>query len=66
MADRLPTLIAGTPQDGCDLAVKMTRPAAAARAGHAEEAEALIASGRVMGPHFATVAAANGSRRMGP
>ena len=77
MADWLPTLITGTPQEGYELAVKlarvavkMTQPDAAARErvrlDYAEDADALIASSQVVATHFATVAAANGYWRAAP
>ena len=66
----LPTLKTATPQEGYELAVrlsriaiKMTQPDAEVRdrlrAVYAEEADALIASSQVVATHFATVAAAN-------
>lgn len=70
MASWLPTLITETPEEGYELAVKMSRvavkltqPDAAARERmrpeYAEDADALIAVSQVVATHFATVAAAN-------
>lgn len=67
----LPTLITETPQQGYDLAVKlsrvavkMTQPDAAVRERlrpvYGEDANALIAVSQVVATHFATIAAANG------
>lgn len=67
----LPTLITDTPQEGYDLAVKLSRvaikltqPDAAIRdrlrPDYAEDAEDLIAISLVVATNFATVAAANG------
>lgn len=71
MTSWLPTLITDTPQQGYDLAVKlsrvaikMTQPDAEARdrmrPDYAEDADALIAVSQVVATHFATVSAANG------
>ena len=71
MTPWLPTLITTTPQEGYDLAVKLSRvaikltqPDAAVRdrmrPDYAEDADALIAVSHVVATHFATVAAANG------
>lgn len=71
MTTWLPTLITKTPQEGYDLAVKlsrvaikMTQPDAAVRdklrAVYAEDSDALIAASQIVATHFATVAAANG------
>jgi len=71
MTPWLPTLITPTPQEGYDLAVKLSRvaikltqPDAAVRdrmrPDYAEDADALIAVSHVVATHFATVAAANG------
>jgi hypothetical protein len=71
MTPWLPTLKTATPQEGYDLAVKLSRvaikltqPDAAARdrmrPEYAENADALIAVSQVIATHFATVAAANG------
>ncbi len=72
MADTwLPTLITATPEDGFNLAVKMSRigvkttqPSAEVRDKlrpvYAEDANALIASSQVIAINFQTVAAANG------
>ena len=71
MTPWLPTLITPTPQEGYDLAVKLSRvaikltqPDAAIRdrmrPDYAEDADALIAVSQVVATHFATVAAANG------
>ena len=70
MTTWLPSLITETPQEGYDLAVKLSRvavkltqPDAAARdrmrPDYAEDANALIAVSLVVATHFATVAAAN-------
>ncbi len=70
MADWLPTLITQTPEQGFELAikmsrvaVKMTQPDAAVRdrlrGAYAENADALIASSEVAAHWFATIAAAN-------
>lgn len=71
MADSwLPTLITSTPEDGFNLAVKMSRigvkvtqPSAEVRDKlrpvYAENADALIASSHVIAVNFQTVAAAN-------
>ncbi|SFT99193.1 hexameric tyrosine-coordinated heme protein [Sedimentitalea nanhaiensis] len=67
----LPSLITETPQDGYDLAVKLSRVAVKLtqpdaeirdrlRPEYAQDAEALIAVSQVVATHFATVAAANG------
>lgn len=66
----LPTLKTATPEEGYDLAVKLSRvavkltqPDAAVRErlrpGYAEDADALVAISGVVATHFATVAAAN-------
>lgn len=71
MSDWLPSLITATPQEGYDLAVKLSRVAVKLtqpdadirdrlRPEYAEDAEALIAASQVVATHFATVAAANG------
>ena len=70
MTNWLPTLMTGTPAEGYELAVKLSRyavkltqPDAAMRdklrPDYAEDAEALIAVSQVVATHFATVAAAN-------
>ena len=71
MADTwLPTLITATPEDGFNLAVKMSRigvkttqPSAEVRDKlrpvYAEDANALIASSQVIAINFQTVSAAN-------
>lgn len=70
MTTWLPTLITKTPEEGYNLAVKLSRmsikltqPDAAARdrmrPEYAEDAAALIAVSQVVAAHFATVAAAN-------
>ena len=70
MTTWLPTLITMTPEEGYNLAVKLSRmsikltqPDAAARdrmrPEYAEDAAALIAVSQVVAAHFATVAAAN-------
>ncbi|NKB28391.1 MAG: peroxidase [Rhodobacteraceae bacterium] len=71
MSTWLPSLITETPQDGYDLAVKLSRmgvkltqPDAEARDRmrpiYSEDADALIQVSQVVATHFATVAAANG------
>ncbi|MCL3881077.1 hexameric tyrosine-coordinated heme protein [Marivita sp. GX14005] len=71
MSQWLPTLITDTPQEGYELAVKLSRmtvkltqPDAEARdkmrPEYAEDADSLIAVSQVVATHFATVAAANG------
>lgn len=71
MTTWLPTLITKTPEEGYELAVKlsrvavkMTQPDAAVREKlrpeYAENFDALIASSQIVATHFATVAAANG------
>jgi hypothetical protein len=71
MTSWLPTLITETPEQGYDLAlklsrvaIKLTQPDAAARERmrpeYAEDPDALIAASQVVATHFATVAAANG------
>jgi len=71
MSSWLPTLTTATPEEGYDLAVKLSRvaikltqPDAEARdrmrPEYAESADALIAVSQVVATHFATVAAANG------
>ncbi len=70
MTSWLPTLITATPEEGYDLAIKLSRVAVKAtqpdadirdrlRPEYAEDAEALIAASHVVATHFATVAAAN-------
>ncbi len=70
MSDWLPSLITTTPQEGYDLAVKLSRvaikltqPDAAVRERlrpeYAEDADSLIAVSQVVATNFATVAAAN-------
>ncbi|MBK0327512.1 hexameric tyrosine-coordinated heme protein [Rhodobacteraceae bacterium F11138] len=67
----LPSLLTETPQDGYDLAVKLSRVAVKLtqpdadvrdklRPEYAQDAESLIAVSQVVATHFATVAAANG------
>ena len=71
MTTWLPTLLTRTPEEGYELAVKlsrvaikMTQPDAAIREKlrpeYAENFEALIATSQIVATHFATVAAANG------
>jgi hypothetical protein len=71
MSTWLPTLITKTPEEGYDLAVKLSRMAIKItqpdpeardrmRPAYAEDAEALISVSQVVATHFATVAAANG------
>ena len=70
MATWLPTLKTATPEEGFDLAVKLSRVAVKQtqpdadirdrlRPEYAEDADALIAVSQVVATHFATVAAAN-------
>lgn len=70
MTDWLPTLHTASPQEGYDLAVKLSRVAVKLtqpdaevrdrlRPEYAEDADALIAASQVVATHFATVAAAN-------
>ena len=71
MTTWLPTLITSTPEEGYNLAVKLSRmavkltqPDAAARdrmrPEYANDAAALIAVSQVIATHFATISAANG------
>ncbi|MCX7567362.1 hexameric tyrosine-coordinated heme protein [Sulfitobacter sp. F26169L] len=71
MASWLPTLITKTPEEGYELAVKLSRVAVKMtqpdadmrnklRTEYAGSSDALIASSQVVATHFATVAAANG------
>ncbi|MEH6836002.1 MULTISPECIES: hexameric tyrosine-coordinated heme protein [Falsihalocynthiibacter] len=71
MTTWLPTLITKTPEEGYELAVKlsrvaikMTQPDASIReklrSEYAVDPDALIASSQIVATHFATVAAANG------
>jgi len=71
MSTWLPTLITKTPEDGYNLAVKLSRMAIKLtqpdpearermRPAYAEDAQALIAVSQVVATHFATIAAANG------
>lgn len=71
MATWLPTLITKTPEEGYELAIKlsrvaikMTQPDAGIREKlrpeYSENFDALIASSQIVATHFATVAAANG------
>ncbi|MFI0508030.1 hexameric tyrosine-coordinated heme protein [Streptomyces albogriseolus] len=66
----LPTLRTGTPQEGWELAVKMSRVGVKAtqpsaevrdrlREGYAENADSLIAASQVIAVNFQTIAAAN-------
>jgi len=77
MTSWLPSLITDTPEQGYDLAVKlsrvaikMTQPDAAERERmrpeYAGDSDALIAVSAVVATHFATVAAANGYWRDAP
>ncbi|WP_299793941.1 hexameric tyrosine-coordinated heme protein [uncultured Marivita sp.] len=70
MTSWLPSLITATPEEGYDLAVKlsrvaikMTQPDAAVRdrlrPEYAEDAKSLIAVSQVIATHFATISAAN-------
>ncbi len=71
MTTWLPTLITKTPEEGYNLAIKLSRmaikltqPDAEARdrmrPEYAEDADSLISVSQVVATHFATVAAANG------
>lgn len=71
MDNWLPSLITENPQQGYELAVKLSRVAVKLtqpdadireklRPVYAEDAESLIAVSQVVATHFATVAAANG------
>ncbi len=71
MTSWLPTLKTATPEEGYDLAVKLSRVAVKLtqpdaevrdrlRPEYAEDPDALIAVSQVVATHFATVAAANG------
>ena len=71
MTPWLPTLMTKTPEEGYELAIKlsrvaikMTQPDAAIREKlrpeYAGNFDALIASSQIVATHFATVAAANG------
>lgn len=71
MTTWLPSLITQTPEEGYNLAVKLSRMAIKLtqpdpatrdrlRPEYAEDAAALIAVSQVVATHFATVAAANG------
>jgi hypothetical protein len=71
MTTWLPTLKTATPEEGYELAVKMSRVAVKMtqpdadmrdklRPAYAENADSLIAVSHVVATHFATVAAANG------
>lgn len=71
MTTWLPTLITKTPEEGYELAVKLSRVAVKMtqpdadvrdklRPVYAEDSNALIASSQVVATNFATVAAANG------
>ncbi|MCI4146587.1 hexameric tyrosine-coordinated heme protein [Streptomyces sp. MMS20-AI2-20] len=66
----LPTLRTGTPQEGWELAVRMSRVGVKAtqpsaevrdrlREGYAENADSLIAASQVIAVNFQTIAAAN-------
>lgn len=70
MSTWLPTLITKTPEDGYNLAVKLSRMAIKLtqpdadvrdrlRPAYAEDADALILVSQVIATHFATVAQAN-------
>lgn len=70
MTSWLPTLKTATPEEGYDLAVKLSRVAVKLtqpdadirdrlRPEYAEDSDALIAVSAVVATHFATVAAAN-------
>ncbi len=71
MTTWLATLITKTPEEGYELAVKLSRVAIKMtqqdaevreklRADYANNSDALIATSQVVATHFATVAAANG------
>lgn len=71
MASWLPTLKTRTPEEGYNLAIKLSRVAVKLtqpnadvreklRPDYAEDPDALIAVSQVTATHFATVAAANG------
>ncbi|PVM84291.1 hexameric tyrosine-coordinated heme protein [Caulobacter radicis] len=71
MAAWLPSLITATPEEGYDLAIKLSRMAvkktqpsdevrATLRAIYENDAQALVAVSHVVAVNFATVAAANG------
>ncbi|WP_320178636.1 hexameric tyrosine-coordinated heme protein [Roseovarius pacificus] len=71
MTSWLPTLKTATPEEGYDLAIKLSRVAVKLtqpdaevrdrlRPEYAEDPDALIAVSQVVATHFATVAAANG------
>mgnify|MGYP001544910944 FL=1 len=71
MSAWLPSLITATPEEGYDLAVKLSRMAvkktqvseevrARLRAIYENDAQALVAVSHVVAVNFATVAAANG------
>lgn len=77
MTQWLPTLQTDTPEEGYELAVKLSRVAVKLtqpdaevrerlRPEYAEDAESLIAVSQVVATHFATVAAANGFWRNKP
>ncbi|SNT18645.1 hexameric tyrosine-coordinated heme protein [Antarctobacter heliothermus] len=70
MASWLPTLKTETPEEGYDLAIKLSRVAVKLtqpdaevrdrlRPTYAEDPDALIAVSQVVATHFATIAAAN-------
>ena len=70
MTSWLPTLITANPEEGYDLAVKLSRIAIKLtqpdaeirdklRPEYAEDADALIAVSQVVATHFATISAAN-------
>ena len=76
MTSWLPTLQTATPEEGYDLAVKLSRVAVKLtqpdadvrdrlRPDYAEDANSLIAVSQVVATHFATVAAANGYWKSG-
>lgn len=76
MTNWLPTLKTATPQDGYELAVKLSRMAVKLtqpdaeirdrmRPEYAEDPDALISISQVIATHFATVAAANDYWRNG-
>ncbi len=71
MSAWLPSLITATPEEGYDLAIKLSRMAvkktqgseevrARLRAIYENDAQALVAVSHVVAVNFATVAAANG------
>lgn len=77
MTTWLSTLITETPEDGCNIAIKLARAAIKLtqldasvrekmRPEYAHDFDAPIASSQVVATHFATVAAVNGYWRYAP